>query len=191
MRKFVLLTIALLLWTATPAAAASWTATPGGPFTASGGDVILEFHPSGVQFYCGYLVMEGVAAESGNPVAVFPEAPGFAVDECSGPFGIVPTYTQLGDWDMNAQSYDPATDEVTGTITNVAFQWEWPACSAVFSGYLNFTYNNTTGRLEILPDVTLDISVDPANDCLGLISSGEMASVANVSSVVPIQRFAP
>jgi hypothetical protein len=192
-RKFALLTIALLLWTASPAAAASWTVSPGGQFVAGGGDVILEFHPSGTQFYCGSLVMTGLArAGTGdNPVAVFPRSPGAAFTDCTGPFGIVPEYTQAGDWTMNAETYDPATDEVTGTITNVVFHWDWAACDAVFSGSLDFTYNNTTGRLEILPNPTLDIVVDPLNDCLGIVQDGDVGSLANVSHVVPIQRFVP
>lgn len=195
-RKFVLPTVAaLVLATASPAAAADWTVTPGGPFVADGGDVSFFFEETGIEWYCSSLRLEGIARSGtgGNPVAVLPESPPGAVfSGCTGPFGIVPEYTQIGDWTMDADSYDPVTDTVTGTIQNVAFDWDWPGCHATFGGSLNYRYHNSSGQLEILPDPTLtDIFVDPANDCLGIVDGTETASIVNTSTVVPPLQIVP
>ncbi len=194
MRKFVLLTIALLLWTAGPAVAAplTWTADPGGAFTASGGPVV--FTMGSTQMSCASLVLHGVApvGPSGNPVAVFPKSPGAEFSGCAVPFGLTVTFTQIGDWEMDAASYDPVADTVTGTIDDVAVAMEFPGCSATFGGALDFSYDNTSGRLDILPDFTIVTTfVDPVNNCLGLVSEGEQASMSTTLFVVPIQRFVP
>jgi hypothetical protein len=194
-RKFVLPAVAaLLLATASPAAAADWTVTPGGNFVAGGGDVSFFFEETGVEWYCSSLELQGSAraGTGGNPVAVLPETPGAVFGGCTGPFGIVPEYTQVGDWTMHADSYDPGTDTVTGTIHDVAFDWVWAACNATFSGSLNYRYSNSYGQLEILPGPTLtEIFVDPQNDCLGIVDGTETASLENTSTVVPPQQVVP
>lgn len=142
-RKFVLLTIALLLWTAGPATATprSW---PGGSFTAGGGPVSLT--TGGFGLSCDWLVPHGIApvGSVGDPVAVFPASPGA----------------------------------------------EFSGCAASFSGFLDFVYDQTSGRLEILPDSTTAVSsVDPVDNCLGLVDEGDRVSIGVILSVVPIQRF--
>lgn len=196
MRRFILPVIAtLILATASPAAAvpADWTVTPGGNFVAGGGDLRHEVD-SGVLILCESLELPGIATAGtgGNPVAVFPESPGAVFTGCVGPFGLVPAYTQIGDWEMYADSYDPVTDTVTGTIQNVAFSWVWSPCDSIFSGSLNYRYSNSSGQLEILPDFTLTVTyVNPQVDCLGLIVEGETSSFDNTSSVVPPQQIVP
>lgn len=195
MRKFVLPVVAALLFaTASPAAATDWTVTPGGPFVAGGGDVSFFFVEPGIEWYCSSLRLEGLAqgGTSGNPVAILPETHGVSFSGCTGPFGIVPEYTQIGDWSMAADSYDAGTNIVTGTIQNVAFGWDWPGCSATFGGSLNYRYHNSSGQLEILPDPTLtDIFVDPDNNCLGIVDGTETASLQNTSTMVPPQQIIP
>jgi hypothetical protein len=196
-RKLVLLVlVALMVGTPGAAAAApvSWTVTPGGSFTASGGDVTFDFE-NGIQWYCSALALTGVAQSGtglGNPVAVLPETPGASFSGCTGPFGIVPEYTQFGDWEMHAESYDPATDVVSGTFSDVAFNWDWPGCHAEFRGTLDFEYDNTSGRLEILPNPTLnDIFVDPNNDCLAAVEDTTYAMLDSTLWVVPVLRIVP
>lgn len=184
MRKFVLLTIVLLLWTAAPAAAQSTLSDPGGPFTASGGPAIMTAGGA-AEVSCDWLVLHGIApvGPSGNPLAVFPEFPGAEFSGCTN----LATFTQVGTWEMNGASSD--SDTITGTIDNVEVDLAAPGCVASFRGFLNFVYSQMSGQLEILADATLIASVDPVNDCLGLISSGEHASMSVDLSVDPIQHF--
>lgn len=188
MRKLVLLVVLMVLIPVN-ASAATWTVTPGGTVTAAGGDVTFGFE-NGIEWYCGSLSLPGVAATTGNPVIVIPESPGASFTDCTGPFGIVPTYTQIGDWAMHAESYDPVADVVTGTIQNVAFAWEWPACTASFAGTLDYRYDNATGQLEILSNPTLtDIYVDPQNDCFGSVGDSTYAFLDSTLTVIPKQRI--
>ncbi|HEX6355225.1 hypothetical protein [Actinophytocola sp.] len=193
MRRFVLpLIVGLMLGTASPAPATGWTVTPGGNITASGGDVSFYFPETGFEWYCESLALPGVAPTVGNPVAVFPETPGVQFSDCSGPLGFAPEYVQIGDWTMHAQTYDAATDVVTGTIPDVSFAWTGPACEATFSGSLDFRYHNGNGQLEILPNPTIDdISVDPNNDCFGALDGATHATLGSTLSVVPVQHIVP
>ena len=101
------------------------------------------------------------------------------------------------DWTVSpggkaADSYDPVTDTVAGTIQNVAFDWDWPGCHATFAGSLNYRYHNSSGQLEILRDPTLnDIFVDPDNNCLGIVDGTGTASIQNTSTMVPAQQVVP
>ena len=190
------LIVALVLGSASPAAAVpvDWVVTPGGSVTATGGDVVLEIEESELQWYCESLALTGVARSGtgDSSVVIFPESPGATFTNCTGPVGIVPEYTQIGDWEMHAESYDPVADEVSGTIRDVAFDWVWAGCNVVFQGTLNYRYSNSSGQLVILPDPTLtDIYVDPVNSCLGLVLDTDTASLDNTSSIVPPIQIVP
>jgi hypothetical protein len=195
-RRFILPVIAtLILATASPAAAvpADWTVTPGGNFAAGGGDVVMEVAETGLLAHCVALELHGVAraGTGGNPVAIFPESPGAAFTGCTAP-AMAPAIRQIGDWEMHAESYDPVSDTLAGTIRNVAFDWSSPACIATLGGSLNYHYDNSSGQLVILPDVTLTVTyVSPFDDCLGLLQEGETLSFDNTSSAVPPQQIVP
>jgi hypothetical protein len=176
---------------AAPATAlpATWTVSPGGPFQGVAGETLLEVQESGIQLSCSSSTADGVAQGGtglDNPLATIPETPGIVFNDCSGPFGLTFGVTQVGDWALNGASYDASTGVTTGTIDGITAGISGPACSATVEGSVNVTYTNGTAELAVLPDFTLVVtSVDPANDCLGLINAGEHANFAGTYTVTP------
>lgn len=172
-----------------PAAAqpATWTVTPGGAFTGTAGETILTTE-SGVELFCTSSTAAGTA-QSGtglsNPLAEIPQDPGVDFVDCQGPFGLTFDVAHVGTWFLNGASYD-GSDVTTGTLDSITANITGPGCEATVTGSVNVTFTNSTDELEVLPDQTLEISsVDPANDCLGLISEGENAGFSGVYSITP------
>lgn len=159
---------------------ADWSISPGGDFDGLAGETILTIEESGIQLFCTSSTAGGTA-QSGtglsNPLATIPEVGGIAFVDCQGPFGLTFEVEQVGDWVLNGTSYDAATGVTTGTIDGITADIVGPACNATVTGSVNATYTNSTAELAVAPDFTLEITfVDPANDCLGLITQGEHAS---------------
>lgn len=165
---------------------ATWTVTPGGPFTGAAGETILTTE-SGIELFCTSSSAAGTAQSGSglsNPLAQLPEG-SVLFNDCQGPFGLTFTVAHIGTWDLNGASYDGA-GETTGTLDNITAQISGPACEATVTGSVNITYNND-GTLTVLPDQTLTIStVDPANDCLGLITQGEAAGFSGAYTIDPV-----
>jgi hypothetical protein len=167
---------------AVPAAAqpATWTVSPGGAFHGVAGETLLETLESGIQFGCASSTLDGEAPGGtglSNPLASFPETPGITLNDCSGPFGIVFEIDPVGEWHFNGASYD-GSDVTTGTIDDLQLDVVAPGCNASLSGSLDATYTNSTGTLKVLPNFTVVFSyVDPVNNCLGIINTGDHASL--------------
>jgi len=167
------------------AAPATWTVTPGGPFTGTAGETILTTE-SGIELFCESSTATGEAASGTveNPLATLPEG-GVTFSDCQGPFGLTFEVAHIGTWELNGVSYD-GSDVTTGTLDNITAQISGPACEATVTGSVNGTYTNSTATLSILPEQTLTVSsVDPANDCLGLITQGEAAGFSGDYSISP------
>ncbi|WP_133907756.1 hypothetical protein [Actinophytocola oryzae] len=165
---------------------ATWSVSPGGAFTGEAGETILTTE-SGVELFCTSSDASGTA-ESGtglsNPLASLPEG-GVTFNDCQGPFGLTFEVAHLGTWELNGVSYD-GSDVTTGTLDNITAQISGPACEATVTGSVNATYTNSTGTLSVLPEQTLTIStVDPSNDCLGLITQGEAAGFSGGYAISP------
>ena len=165
---------------------ATWTVTPGGDFTGAAGETILTTE-SGIELFCTSSSAAGTAQSGSglsNPLAQLPEG-SVLFNDCQGPFGLTFTVAHLGTWDLNGASYDGVA-ETAGTLDNITAQISGPACEATVTGSVNITYNND-GTLTVLPDQTLTIStVDPANDCLGLITQGEAAGFSGAYAIDPV-----
>jgi hypothetical protein len=183
-----LLTSAVVV--AGPAAALpdTWTVTPGGAVHGVAGETLLEVQESGIQLSCTSSTVDA-NAQSGsglsNPLVSIPESPGIVFNDCSGPFGLTFEVTQVGDWSLNAASYD-GSDVTTGTIDGITAGIVGPGCEATVTGSVNVTYTNSTAALAVLPDFTLEVTfVDPSNNCLGLINEGEHANFAGTYTIAP------
>jgi hypothetical protein len=165
---------------------ATWTVTPGGPFTGTAGETILTTE-SGIELFCTSSTAAGDAASGSglsNPLATLAEG-GVVFNDCQGPFGLTFEVAHVGTWTLNGASYDGA-GTTTGTLDNITANISGPACEATVTGSVNATYNNG-GTLTVLPDQTLTISfVDPANDCLGLITQGEAAGFSGSYAISPV-----
>lgn len=167
---------------------ATWTVEPGGVFSGTAGETLLEVQESGIQLSCTSSTVDGTAASGtglDNPLATIPQDPGIQFLDCSGPFGLTFEVDQVGDWVLNGVSYD-GSDVTTGTIDNITADIVGPGCDATASGSVNATFTNSTDVLSVQPDFTLLISaVDPANSCFGLINEGEHASFAGDYQITP------
>jgi hypothetical protein len=167
----------------------TWTVTPGGAIHGTAGETLLEVQESGIQLSCTSSTVDATAQSGSglsNPLVSIPESPGIVFNECSGPFGLTFEVTQVGDWALNAASYDSATGTTTGTIDGIEADIVGPGCEATVNGSVNATYTNSSAALEVLPDFTLEVTfVDPSNNCLGLINEGEHANFAGTYTISP------
>ena len=183
-----LLTSAVVV--AGPAAALpdTWTVTPGGAVHGVAGETLLEVQESGIQLSCTSSTVDATAQSGSglsNPLVTIPETPGIVFNDCSGPFGLTFTVTQVGDWSLNAASYD-GSDVTTGTIDGITAGIVGPGCEATVTGSVDVTYTNSTAALAVLPNFTLEVTfVDPSNNCLGLINEGEHANFAGTYTIDP------
>jgi len=166
---------------------ATWTVSPGGSFTGTAGETDLTTE-GGVELFCSSSTAAGTAQSGSglsNPLAQLPEG-GVSFNDCQGPFGLSFDVAHVGTWDLNGVSYD-GSDVTTGTLDNITANISGPGCEATVTGSVNVTYTNSTGVLSVLPDQTLLIStVDPNNDCLGLITQGEHAGFSGDYQISPV-----
>lgn len=131
------------------AAATTWSVTPGGSFSVIGTNVVIRF--GGIELVCEGAVAEGFAPSGpgiGNPLAEFPDRPGFVFSNCQGPFGLSFDLTQVGTIELHADSYDAATDRMTGRLTNVGFDVSAPGCRVTVTGHLDIVYDNPGAELR-------------------------------------------
>jgi hypothetical protein len=176
---------------AAPATAvpATWTVDPGGAFTGAAGTTVLEIQETGIQLSCVSANATGTAASGtgvSNPIATIPDGPGVEFNDCQGPFGLTFEVDHQGTWNLNGASYDAATGVTTGTIDDITAGISGPGCVATVTGSVDATFTNDTDVLRVLPNFTLLIaSVDPANDCLGLIGEGQHASFDGAFTITP------
>jgi hypothetical protein len=165
---------------------ATWTVSPEGAFSGTAGETILTIEESGVELACTSATVDGVAHSGSNPIATIPATPGIQFNDCQGPFGLTFEVTHVGTWNLNGVSYDAGTGVTTGTIDNITADIVGPGCNATVTGSVDATYTNGTHTLAVLPNFTLVISsVDPANDCLGLIEAGQHSSFDGSFDISP------
>ncbi len=190
-------TLSVVVAAASPAAAAPpWTITPGGAADGAAGttNLTVEDPQSGeIQMTCDSSSV-GVELESGvsedNQLATIPESPGIQFNNCLLAGFIQFTVQQVGVWTINGSSYDVGTGVTTGTIDNIVADISGPGCAATVEGSVNGTFTNGTDVLAVIPDQTLTVtSVDPANDCLGLIHEGATAAFDGAYTVTPGQEI--
>jgi hypothetical protein len=156
-----------------------------GSFTGQAGVTVLTTE-SGIELTCDSASAAGTAnlgTGVANPIATLP--PGSTqFNNCSGPFGLTFNVTHQGTWELHGDSY--ASGVTTGRITNIVADISGPFCEATVTGSVNGTYTNASDELEVLPDQTLTVStVDPNNDCLGLITQGEAAGFSGTFAITP------
>lgn len=161
-----------------PAATSGGHITPGGPFTGTGG-------PLNWPFPCQGSTIAGQFNSFGNELGVIDEV---SYEGCSSFFTVdisvdVPwTLTGVGHSD-GVTSID--IDNIAGTITG-------PGCNFEVAGQAGTTFDNATSILTVHQDNSMVISVDPANDCLGLVNQGEHIAVLSDSYAInPPQVIVP
>lgn len=155
-----------------------------GSFTGAAGVTVLTTE-SGIELTCDSASAAGTATLGtgvSNPIATLPPGSTQFVN-CTGPFGLTFEVTHVGTWNLTGDSY--ASGVTTGHITDIQAAISGPFCEATVTGAVPATFTNSSNELAVQQDLGLTLAVDPANDCLGLISDGEHAGFAGVFTVTP------
>ncbi|KJK58470.1 hypothetical protein [Saccharothrix sp. ST-888] len=176
--------VAAVGFAASPAAAAgTWTATPGGAWTAKATSPVLTDNSTGTQLNCSSSSAAGtLQSGSGLSGTGISSITSVAWASCTGPIGITFSVTSQGTpWALNAVSYNATTGVTTGTITGVKAHISGAGCTADFGGAtagstatLNATYTNSTRTLAVSGGNLHAYNV--SGSCLGLLNSGDAAT---------------
>lgn len=78
-------------------------------------------------------------------------------------------------WTMNAVSPSAYT------IDNIEIDFSGPGCAGTVGGSANASYDSVSGVLTVVDQATVVTFVDPANNCLGLITEGSPLPVLSGS----------
>lgn len=183
---------------ATAAFAAGWTVTnsnSNGHFSVASSHIVFTDVATGSVFTCTSSTINGNApAGTGraNPIATIING---SFSGCTGPLGSTGT-AAISSGDLNAVSYNSATDTVTGNIINVGASLNinsiLGACTGAVGGSIGTTDGtaNTANGQDTYANGsgTLDIKADPApqrltitgtsGNCAGLINKGDPVTFA-------------
>ena len=161
--------VLVLVGTSAAEAAATWTVSPGGSWTAplsSGATFVIQEGVIGTTVTCGSGGLAGTltagSGQSGNVGAVTSVSPG----TCTGPGGsaytVAANASSADPWFVGAVAYTASTGVTNGDLgsasasgTGVAITLSGAGCTVVLGGtttlraYLIFDYQNGSGRLAI------------------------------------------
>jgi hypothetical protein len=148
-------------------AAGTWTVQPGGAITALTGLTIIDTR-TGTQFDCRFEpgaktdVSGTLKSGSGLPGADAGSLSAVSADTClmtRRPYSVIGVQAADLPWHVNLSSYNPATGEVTGTISHIHLTWVGSGCTfdidgtgaAAGDGRVRFLYwDSIGGRLKVL-----------------------------------------
>ncbi|WP_441248894.1 hypothetical protein [Kitasatospora sp. McL0602] len=181
------LTAALGLTVGSATAAGTWTATPGGAWTAKATSPKLTDTRTGTQLSCSSSSAAGtLGSGSGLSGTGISSITSVGWTGCTGPLGITFSVTAQGlPWALNAATYNSTTGVTSGTITGVKAHISGAGCTADFGGptsgstaTLNGTYTNSSHTLSLSGGDLHAYNV--SGSCLGLLNNGDASNyVAN------------
>jgi hypothetical protein len=192
--------LAAALGAAPALAATTWTIQPGGAITATSGTVALKDHKTGTVFVCrGSSTASGTLRHgSGLPGSRVGSLSAVGIPRCiaGGGLQLIPQATDLP-WHVNLSSYDAATGVVTGTVSHLQISMSFAGCSAVIDGtsgtasdgLVRFTYTDSTGRLTVLAASGNLHFWNVSAGCLGIVNSGDRATLGATFTVSPKQAI--
>jgi hypothetical protein len=101
-------------------------------------------------------------------------------------------------WHVNLSSYDAATGVVTGTVSHVQIMMSGVGCTAMIDGtsgtasdgQVRFTYTDSTSQLTVLATSGNLRFWNVSAGCLGLVNSGDRATLGGAFTVSPKQAIA-
>ncbi|MQA10064.1 MAG: hypothetical protein GEU98_16215 [Pseudonocardiaceae bacterium] len=170
-----------------------WTIDPGGDYTATSGETLLTNTRNDVQLVCTSSEAAGMleTGASGTP-AQLGSIDQVAFSNCSGPLGLTFEVGQVGSWSINGESF--ADGVTTGYVGGVEANLTGPGCQATVTGEADGTYDNASGTLALSPvaDSGHELvvsSVDPGNNCFGLIQQGDVVEYQGDYAITPAQQI--
>ncbi len=181
-------------------AATTWTIKPGGAITATSGGLTLTDTTTGtVCFSSSSAIASGTLKHgSGLPGSRAGSLSGVSFARCIGPggpqFGLQATDLP---WHVNLSSYNAAKGVLTGTVSHLQIMMSGDGCAAVIDGtsgtasdgQLRFTYTDSTGRLAVLGTSGNLHFWNVSDGCLGLVNSGDQATLGTAFRVSPKQAI--
>jgi hypothetical protein len=180
-RTLLVVLLALVLGAGTgSAAAAGWSVTPGGPFTGVGG-------PLDPPLTCAGSQIAGRFTPGDDVLGVIDE-----VDYQDCVVGGLMTFEMVPivPWTLHGVSHSAGVTALT--IENVAAHAAGPGCAVTVEGSVTASFDNATSVLTVHGHHTTVTAVDPVDDCLGLIHTGEPAALLSNSYLIsPAQEIVP
>ena len=166
-----------------PAAATTWTVTPGGPFSGHAGTTKLKDTTDGNTLNCSSSVLSGRfkpgSGLSGTNIGAI--TGGGKFNGCLGPLPLAYTITLAGlPWHVSVTSDHNGV--VHGMVSHIEITAVLPAChftidgtaGGAFDGIAPFTYSNSTHTLKLLPAGT-NLHYYEVSGCAGLVNNGDSA----------------
>jgi len=180
-----------------PAAAATWTVAPGGPFTGHAGTTKLKDTADGNSLNCTGSVLSGRfkpgTGLSGTNIGSITGGGKFT--DCFGPIPLAYTITLRGlPWHVSVTSDHDGV--IHGTISHIEITASLPAChftidgttGGAFDGIVQFSYSNSTHTLKLLPAGT-NLHYYKVGGCAGLVNSGDSAAYLASYTLSPGQTI--
>ena len=182
-----------------------WESAPGGNFSGTTKRFTLKDDATGTVITCKSSSMSGTAkaGQQVSPAGIL-SISSVVVQTCTVPGGktfTVTTPASVGHpWLLNAQSFDPTLNVVTGTISGIMAGVSGPACSATVAGP-SATAPGTVGATNSIDQFTdtdaLSVGsgggilhVWNVNGCSGLFNSGDAFTLTATYAVTPAQDMA-
>jgi hypothetical protein len=180
-----------------PAAAATWTVHPGGPFTGHAGTTKLKDITDGSSLNCTGSVLSGTfkAGTGLSGTGIGSITGGGKFTDCTGPIPTVYTITLRGlPWHVSVTSDQNGV--VHGTISHIEITASFPAChftidgtaAGAFDGIAQFAYSNSAHTLKLLPTGT-NLHFYKVSGCAGLVHGADSAAYLATYTLSPGQTI--
>jgi uncharacterized repeat protein (TIGR01451 family) len=174
--------------------APTWTVKPGGSVKASSGGLTLQDTKTGTVITCKPSDASGTLQSgtglSGTGIGSIKT---MSLGTCTGPAGLAlkPAANALP-WAVNALSYNGGV--TTGTITGIDASLSGTGCSATLdgtaagadNGQVDVSYANSNGTMQLLASGG-NLTFSDVQGCLGLINSGDAATLTGSYTMSPKQ----
>jgi hypothetical protein len=183
----------------------TWTVAPGGSAQATSGKITLEDTTTGSELPCSSSTASGTLKSGsglagtgiGKITSVTFKGPGSG-GACAGPGGLLFTLRAGGlPWHVNLFSYGAAKGVARGTLTHIHLTMSGNGCTAMIDGTattaddgrVTFGYTDSTGQLKLLTTNSTLHFYDVSAGCLGLVNSGDPATLSTIYPVSPKQAI--
>ena len=193
-------------------AAGTWTVQPGGHIQAGSARFVVADIRTGTMLPCTSSTASGtLKTGAGLPGSRAGSLSAVGISGCDGPGGPPRSPQPSGlprrlvfrvqatglPWHVNFSSYNAAKGVVRGTLSHLQITGSGAGCTFVVDGTsgtaedgrVTFRYSNGTGRLKVLTAGGNLHWYDASNGCLGLVNSGDPATLSITYTLSPKQAI--
>jgi hypothetical protein len=190
----------------------TWTVQPGGHIQAASGRFVVADIRTGTVLRCTSSTASGtLKTGAGLPGSRAGSLSAVGISGCAGPGGLPRSPQPSGlprrlvfrvqatglPWHVNFSSYNAAKGVLRGTLSHLQITGSGAGCTFVVDGTsgtaedgrVTFRYSNGTGRLKVLTAGGDLHWYDVSNGCLGLVNSGDPATLSITYTLSPKQAI--